>query len=66
MPRSACCGKPRHNKCEERFRRTLASYTSACAHCRHPFDNPCGPLAEARMNDIMASYKTYVSKDISQ
>ena len=64
MPRSPCCGQPRHKKCEKRFRRTLANYTNECAYCRHPFEDPCDPLTEARIHDIMALCKTRVSKDI--
>ena len=64
MPSSACCGQPRHKKCEKRFRRTLASYTNACAQCRHPFEDPCDPLTEARIHEKMALCQTRVSKDI--
>ena len=65
MPRTACCRKPRHKKCEKLFRRTLASYTNACPYCRQTFEDPCDPLTEARMDDIMALYERVVSKDIS-
>ena len=66
MPMTACCEKERHKKCETRFRRTLASYTNACAYCRQAFKDPCNPLAEARMDHKMALYKRVVSKDIFQ
>ena len=66
MPRTACCGRPRHKKCEKRLQRTLARYSNVCAHCRHAFEDPCDPLTEARMDDKMALYKSVVSKDISQ
>ena len=46
--KTACCEKERHKKCEERFRRTLASYTNACAYCRQAFKDPCNSIAETR------------------
>ena len=66
MPRTACCKQPRHDRCEKRYKRTLASYTRACGYCRGAFEDPCDPLTQARMDDKMALYQRDVSKDISQ
>ena len=66
MPRTACCDRPRHKKCEKRFRRTLAGYTRVCGYCREAYEDPCDPLTEAMMDDEMASYKRDVSNDIFQ
>ncbi|XP_074632623.1 uncharacterized protein LOC141891508 [Acropora palmata] len=57
MPRTACCDRPRHEKCEKRYRRILASYTKVCGYCRKPFKDPCDPLTESMMDDTMALYK---------
>ena len=66
MPSTACCGQPRHKKCEKKLQRTLAKDSNACAQCRDAFQDPCDPVTEAKMSDRIGLYKRVVSKDISQ
>ena len=67
MPRTACCGQPRHKKCGKNYngpwQRTRTRVRNVATRSG---EDPCDPVTEARMNDRMGLYKRVVSKDISQ